>query len=684
MHFRKALYRLYIDIELNQADQAFRELTPDGLAEAKLRYVRVLDLLGRRPDVRQVDHWRPVRLDELSTAKNEQLREFELQLNSAHQQGRAQPPLRIGKAPAAEAVPLLCLRPYNEDSSLAGVDNPYLRRPFNRELIQSWERAESRLYNLRHNLDMAGNPLNLRLFAAPLDPRALLAAWGQGLSGAALSRLLNPQIPHYRFTFMFALAQNAVDSVIQFGATLLSLIERKESAQYLELQQQQAWNLAKIAVEIQTQAIKVDEKNKEALVASQAIIAARLNYYENLLNDGVSILEIAAADYHYLAGAAQVVSYEIQANAELSKVLPNIFGFAIGGARPEGVPNKAATTLFGVSAGLSSAGQLIDRLEQYRRRAQEWTQARDQAKLEEKQVEAQLAVYEEQHKATQLQLRQARTALEQAKATHDFLLGSNRFSRSQTYDWLNSKFSGFYSSAYTTAQSLCQAAEACWQYEMGDFARSFIRPGAWNATYRGLGAGEELKMSLQQMHADYLKNNRRDLEIRKTVSLKHLKALDQAVNKTWEEIKQDLITTGSCEFELTQKMFDDDYKDQNHYLRRIKTISITLPVSIGPYKDICAVLTQSYSKVEMAATIGTVKENLRASQQIALSHGIDDNGMFQLNFQDERYLPFEYTGAVSRWNLTFPNLVAQAALLKSLTDIIVHVSYTARREGGSL
>ncbi|MNE42037.1 hypothetical protein D3C80_1361430 [compost metagenome] len=131
-------------------------------------------------------------------------------------------------------------------------------------------------------------------------------------------------------------------------------------------------------------------------------------------------------------------------------------------------------------------------------------------------------------------------------------------------------------------------------------------------------------------------------------------------------------------------MFDDDYKGQNHYLRRIKTISVTLPVTVGPYQDICAVLSQSYSKVEMAATVGTAKENLRASQQIALSHGVDDNGQFQLNFQDERYLPFEYTGAVSRWTLTFPNPEAQEAMLKSLTDIIVHVSYTARREGGSL
>ncbi|WP_224794106.1 hypothetical protein [Pseudomonas fluorescens] len=328
---------------------------------------------------------------------------------------------------------------------------------------------------------------------------------------------------------------------------------------------------------------------------------------------------------------------------------------------------------------------LVARVESLRRRTQEWTQARDQAKLEAAQIKAQLAVFDEQHKATQLQLRQAQTALNQAKATHDFLLSSNRFSKSQTYDWLNSKFASFYYSAYNTAQSLCQAAEACWQYEMGDFTQTFIRPGAWNSSYRGLGAGEALKMNLLQMHREYLKNNKRDLEIRKTVSLKWLldKDTESKINKKWEEIQCDL-KAGSCVFELTQKMFNDDYKDQQHYLRRIKTISVTLPVIVGPYQDIRAILSQTSSKVEMAATPGTVKENLRASQQIALSHGVDDNGQFQLNFQDERYLPFEYTGAISCWRLTFPNHDAQMPMIESLTDIIVHVSYTARCEGGSL
>lgn len=687
VHFKKALYGLYIDIESNQADAAYGELTPDGLAEAKLRYVHILDLLGPRPDVRQVDDWTPVTLEELSSAENDDLRQFEQQLIATHRQLQEQPPLRIGTAPASEAAPLLCLRPYQGDNtSFSCSDNPYTRRPFNPELIKRWDRAESRLNNLRNNLDMAGTALNLPLFAAPLDPRALLAAWGQGLSGAALNRLLNPQIPHYRFSFMFALAQIAVDSVIQFGSTLLSLIERKEQAQYLELQQQQAWNLAKVAVDIQVQAGKIDEKNKEALLASQNVTEGRISYYQNLVDEGLSSSEKTSNDSRLLANINETGIDLAKKASSLARTLPNIFGFSIGGI-DLGAYAQAVVHMTEGSITLHRATAVTAELtSQFDRRAADWKYMSDQAKLEAEQIKAQLAVYEEQHKATQLQLRQAQTALNQAKATHDFLLSSNRFSKSQTYDWLNSKFASFYHSAYTTALSLCQSAEACWQYERGDFTQTFVRPGAWNATYRGFGAGEVLKMNLQQMYSTYLQHNRRDLEIRKTVSLKELKDKDSSptINKTWDEIKASLVTNGTCEFELTQKMFEDDYTGQNHYLRRIKTISVTLPAVLGPYQDIRAVLKQTYSKVEMAATPGTAKENLRVSQQIALSGSLEDNGMFQLNFQDERYLPFEYTGAISRWSLTFPNPTAQLAMLQSLPDIIVHISYTARCEGGSL
>ncbi|MFD2882693.1 hypothetical protein ACFS4T_04795 [Pseudomonas lini] len=45
-------------------------------------------------------------------------------------------------------------------------------------------------------------------------------------------------------------------------------------------------------------------------------------------------------------------------------------------------------------------------------------------------------------------------------------------------------------------------------------------------------------------------------------------------------------------------------------------------------------------------------------------------------------MPFEYTGAISKWKLSFPNHAAQKTTLESLTDVIVHVCYTARAGGG--
>ena len=50
-----------------------------------------------------------------------------------------------------------------------------------------------------------------------------------------------------------------------------------------------------------------------------------------------------------------------------------------------------------------------------------------------------------------------------------------------------------------------------------------------------------------------------------------------------------------------------------------------------------------------------------------------------MNFGDERYQPFEGTGAVSKWRLELPMGKAddQEELKQSLTDIIVRVRYLA-------
>jgi hypothetical protein len=67
-------------------------------------------------------------------------------------------------------------------------------------------------------------------------------------------------------------------------------------------------------------------------------------------------------------------------------------------------------------------------------------------------------------------------------------------------------------------------------------------------------------------------------------------------------------------------------------------------------------------------------------QAIATSSGQNDSGMFELNFRDERYLPFEGAGVVSRWRIELPRDFRQFDY-DTISDVVLHIKYTAR-EGG--
>ena len=686
VHYRKAVYNHFIKNLLDRGDSAYRQLTPDALNEAKLWYVRVLDLLGPRPDKRLVSGWTPMTLDAFTQSVNGKLRVFERRLNEEARIVAQSAAENDGQSLVIFKQPPLALMPFTADSTVPELDNAHLRVAMNRELVQNWDTAEARLRNLRHNRTLDGKPLQLPLFAAPLDPRALLSAFGSGATGAGLSRLQGQEIPHYRFNVMHNRASNAVEHLIQFGSTLLSLLERKENAQLQEMQQQQAWEMAKQAITLQQLVQQVESEGRKALLASRAIVEGRLAYYGKLAQEVVNEGEVAAGALHLQGRVAEGVACVSEAIGEGLKVPPNqvgavggviagmaggaIVGATTGGWRLEGVTGIATAVAKGMAAGFHGAAEALDRTEQYRRRHQEWMQAEDQAQREIEQIDAQLAVHDEQAKVTAEQLRQAVLLVDQAATTYQFL--SKRFTNAQLYQWLNGQFATFYYQAYDITLSLCLAAETCWQYEMADFKTRFIQPGAWKDSYRGLTAGESLKLNLMKMEAAYLQRNARSFEITKTVSVRRLL---ETQARSWSSAVMELGGAAGLQIQLADALFKADYPD--HYLRRIKRVSVTLPAVLGPYEDIAAVLTQTYSKVEMTATEGeNVWENMRASQQIALSRGVDDDGMFTLNFDDERYLPFEGTGAVSNWNLRFTRPTPE--LLASLSDVIVRVSYTAK------
>jgi len=56
--------------------------------------------------------------------------------------------------------------------------------------------------------------------------------------------------------------------------------------------------------------------------------------------------------------------------------------------------------------------------------------------------------------------------------------------------------------------------------------------------------------------------------------------------------------------------------------------------------------------------------------------------MFDFNFRDERYLPFEGAGVISDWSLELPAKELSQFDYRTISDVVLHVSYTASDNGG--
>jgi hypothetical protein len=69
---------------------------------------------------------------------------------------------------------------------------------------------------------------------------------------------------------------------------------------------------------------------------------------------------------------------------------------------------------------------------------------------------------------------------------------------------------------------------------------------------------------------------------------------------------------------------------------------------------------------------------------IVTSSAQSDSGLFETNLRDERYLPFEMMGvAGSQWQLTLPSDLPQFDF-DTITDVLLHMRYTAREGGEQL
>lgn len=207
-----------------------------------------------------------------------------------------------------------------------------------------------------------------------------------------------------------------------------------------------------------------------------------------------------------------------------------------------------------------------------------------------------------------------------------------------------------YRDAYNLVYDMARKAEYAYRFECDDDTYTYVAGDNWQPDHAGLLARESLLLQLQKMERAYIDRHKRDYEITQSFSL--------ALLDPGELIR--LRQEGNCEFMIPEMMFDLFYPGQ--YKRLIKSVRVTIPSVAGPYTNVSAKLSLSESKVRREPSVNAQLINipmprLPASAPIATSNAQNDSGTFELNFRDERYLPFEGAGAISKWRLDLPSKI---------------------------
>jgi hypothetical protein len=301
----------------------------------------------------------------------------------------------------------------------------------------------------------------------------------------------------------------------------------------------------------------------------------------------------------------------------------------------------------------------------FSRREEGWKFQKKQAEKELEEIDVQIRVADLRIEIADQAVKIHERSIDQQQEILDYF--HDKFTEVGLYTWLSTNLQRLFRDAYNNAYAMAKLAEQAYRFERGDDAAELIGPNHWEASRAGLLAGERLLIDLQNLERRYLETNYRGLEIDQTFSLTQI-APDALMQ---------LRTTGVCDFYIPEIFFDLFYP--GHYRRRIKAVRLTIPCITGPYTNVSATLRLMGSRIRKEPKTGApylLEVPRSRSLTIATSTAQNDAGVFELNFRDERYMPFEGAGAVSTWRLSLPKNLRPFDY-ETINDVMLHISYTA-------
>jgi hypothetical protein len=699
--YQKHVVMKYIDNIIAWADQLFSRDTLESINEATMLYILAWNVLGKRPQTvaRQTES-APKSYQQIAKdldAFGNALVDVEglVPYKKIAMNGTKGASAMFGKKPTSRRP----TQPGGAGIHKSAIRTPHFCVPPNEEMLRYWDTVEDRLFKIRHCMNIEGISRQLPLFEPPIDPALLVKAKAAGLDlGSVLNDVFAP-LPLYRFNVMLQKATELCNELKSLGGALLSALEKRDAEAISNIRASQETTLLKIIRELKKRQIEEAKTNLEALNKTRLTAEARFNYYRDI--EKINVHEQAQLDHLETAFELNLASQVVQNAAGIALQAPNA---TLGTSGAWGSP--VATATFGgstVGAGLQSAAGVLSMIAGqyshsgvvssivggYKRRWEEWQLQEKLASNELKQIDKQIAAAEIRLAITEKELENHEQQIANSEKVEQFL--RSKFTNDDLYNWMIGQTSKVYFQTYKLAYDLAKRAERSYRIELGLAESDFIRFGYWDNLRKGLMAGEQLALDLKRMDVSYLEKNKREYELTKHVSLLQLNP-DALI-----EMRQ----TGVCNFRIPEWWFDLD--NPGHYLRRIKNVSLSIPCVTGPFTGVNCTLSlegsetrittdnatnsQDYPRLDPPAVDKRFVDSNGLTQSIVASTAQNDSGLFETNFRDERYLPFENAGVISHWQLRLP-----ADPRKDLTqfdydtisDVVLHLRYTAREGGDSL
>jgi hypothetical protein len=381
---------------------------------------------------------------------------------------------------------------------------------------------------------------------------------------------------------------------------------------------------------------------------------------------------------------AAVVTFIPELNAHLAFWGLGAAAKVFGGSKLSDELKIGAEILQTVAAWEQDQAGMASRTASYQRRADEWMLQANLAARELMQIGRQLLTSLIVEQVAHHDYLNIQSQIAQSQEVRQFL--EDKFTNEELYGWMQGEASRLFYEYYRFAVDTARKAERTMKQELMRpevDATDFIQFNYWDAGRKGLLSGDALHLDLKRMEMAYLDNNKRELEITRHVSLRQLDPLALL----------SLKLTGRCELAIPEWLYDLDCPGL--YLRRIKTVALSLPAVVGPYTTINCTLTLLRSSIRKKPELKNDKyardlsgdddrfvDYVGGAQAIVTSGGTNDAGMFETNLRDERFLPFEGMGAVSAWRLELPKDF-QPFDYATISDAILHIRYTARQGADS-